>query len=674
MQKFLPPLLFLLLFCFPALAQTRVLSDFQPGGIRWVGESGLLMGAVPEGLRTTVSASDERGITRLNLDAACKLDLSDERQFQLETTVSNPAAFSAVTLYFHSGNGWLACRTAPPGKDGVVKFTKADFSTEGEPSGWDQIDGIRISFWRLGKMDCQVVFHALKCVSEPIVFTSVKTPDGTELWLGINNTEIIQAKFTELNLGSERVALAYDAPESEWLELLKNHQACIVNYTRFLKPETREFLKKWARESRKAVHFIEGDLRKEPLELGTLMENLAQSEPLHETIEVQALTRLETALGEQVPGMAELKEKARTIFKMEGVKAGFEFCEKTHEENLKKAALDLKIADSFEFRGWWNHDGLGAYPGDWPRTAKELKAAGFNAVVPNMLWVGEALFPSQYAPVSANYKKYGDQLAQCLDACHAQGIQVHIWRVCFRGNWHISDEKQAELKEADRFQRSPKGEIVEWLCPSNPENIALEVNAMLEMADKYPIDGVHFDYIRYSADEGCYCTGCRERFEKSIGKKVENWPQDVKASEGKLWPEFSEWRAGLITHIVRSVHDQMKVRHPNVKISAAVFNAYPTCRDLFGQDWVKWADEGIVDFLCPMNYTQKVEPFENLIQNQKTLVRSGFPLYYGIGEYKLTADGTLEQVKAAKKLGAKGVTIYNLEGPAARKILPPLTE
>ncbi len=673
MKNFFPAFLFLLVFCVPAFAQTRLLSDFQPGGLQWVRDSGLSLSYVPEGLRATISFSDVKGLARLNIDAACKLDLSRENLFRLETSITNTGAFSDVSLYFHSGKGWFGCRISAPGKDGVVKFTKGDFKPEDEPGDWDQIDGIRISFWRLGVADSEVVFHSLKCVTEPILFASAKTPNGIESWFGINNTEIIQRHFAEMNIGSERVALAHDATEAEWLEVLKNRQACIVNFTRFLKPETREFLKKWSRENLKPVFFIEGDLREEPLEMGTLMETLAGSEQLRETIETQSLSYLETVMGEQIPEMAQAKEQAKAIFKTQGVKAGFEFCEKTHAENLNKASLDLKIADSFEFRGWWNHDGLGAYPGDWARTARELKAAGFNAVVPNMLWVGEALFPSRYAPVSENYRKYGDQLAQCLEACHAQGIQVHIWRVCFRGNWHISDAKRAELTKSGRFQRGPNGEVVEWICPSDPENIALEVNTMLEMADKYPIDGVHFDYIRYDGVHGCFCDGCRERFEKSLGRKVENWPEDV-MQDGKLWSEYSDWRAGLITNIVKTVHDEMKVRHPNVKISAAVFNTYPHCKEVYGQDWVKWANEGFVDFLCPMNYTQKTGTFEKMTKNQQALVRPDFPLYFGIGEYKLTADGTLDQVKSAKKLGGKGFTIYNLEPSAARKILPPLTK
>ena len=69
MKKLLSTLLFLLVFCVPAFAQTRLLSDFQPGGLQWVRDSGLPMSYIPEGLRATISASDVKGLARRGLQA-----------------------------------------------------------------------------------------------------------------------------------------------------------------------------------------------------------------------------------------------------------------------------------------------------------------------------------------------------------------------------------------------------------------------------------------------------------------------------------------------------------------------------------------------------------------------------------------------------------------------------
>ena len=44
---------------------------------------------------------------------------------------------------------------------------------------------------------------------------------------------------------------------------------------------------------------------------------------------------------------------------------------------------------------------------------------------------------------------------------------------------------------------------------------------MLEVARKYPVDGLHFDYIRYPGRDKCYCDGCRERFEAEIARYEE---------------------------------------------------------------------------------------------------------------------------------------------------------
>src|SRR5208283_87321 len=87
-----------------------------------------------------------------------------------------------------------------------------------------------------------------------------------------------------------------------------------------------------------------------------------------------------------------------------------------------------------EGRAVWNHSGTGAYPGDWERSAAELQAAGFNMVLPNMLWGGLAHYASDLLPRSSTYQQYGDQIAQCLAAARRHGLEVHVWKV----NWNLS--------------------------------------------------------------------------------------------------------------------------------------------------------------------------------------------------------------------------------------------
>ena len=72
---------------------------------------------------------------------------------------------------------------------------------------------------------------------------------------------------------------------------------------------------------------------------------------------------------------------------------------------------------------------MGAYPGDWDRTCKELAEAGFNMVIPNMLWAGVAHYPSDVLPRSKTYDEYGDQITQCLAAAKKYGLEVHVWKV-----------------------------------------------------------------------------------------------------------------------------------------------------------------------------------------------------------------------------------------------------
>lgn len=322
-----------------------------------------------------------------------------------------------------------------------------------------------------------------------------------------------------------------------------------------------------------------------------------------------------------------------------------------------------------EFRAWWEHAGTGAYPGDWDRTMKELSESGFNAILSNMLWGGSAAYKSDFLPTDPRHKDLGDQVAQAVEAGKKYGVDVHVWKVNFRLA-RAPKEFVEKMRDAGRLQRSRRGEEETWLCPSHPENIELEWKTMCELVQKYDVAGIHFDYIRYSNSDFCFCDGCRERFSRQARVRIGQWPDDV-TQPGPAREKWLKWRCGNISRIVEITHREAKKIRPDILISAAVFRDYPDVLTGVGQDWKLWTEKGWLDFLCPMDYTESLDKFENWLIKQTAL--SKIPVYPGIGAASsgtsLTPDQVAAQIELARAYRCQGYVIFNLNGRTADMFL-----
>jgi len=361
---------------------------------------------------------------------------------------------------------------------------------------------------------------------------------------------------------------------------------------------------------------------------------------------------------------------AKTHFKKELYVETAQFAEAAHR-HLVDAYLWSQPSPKREGRAVWNHSGTGAYTGDWGPSAEELATAGINMIQPNMLWGGLAHYASDILPRSDTFRQYGDQVEQCVAAAKKHGLQVHVWKV----NYNLSNAPKdfvEKMRRAGRTQVTAGGQPQNWLCPSHPENQKLELESMLEVARKYAVDGLHFDYIRYPNRECCYCEGCRGRFEAASGRKVANWPRDCYSGEWR--DEYNDWRCKQITALVAAVHREGKKLRPQLKISAAVFGGYPGCRDSVAQDWPAWIKAGYLDYVCPMDYTTSATEFRALVENQLKLVGGRIPVYPGIGatasSSTLSPDRVVGQIHIARSLGAAGFTIFNFDRGTAQSIIP----
>lgn len=339
---------------------------------------------------------------------------------------------------------------------------------------------------------------------------------------------------------------------------------------------------------------------------------------------------------------------------------------------LVSAYCLAQSAKSGEFRAAWCHSAYGVEGMTWDQAIKRLKDNGFTAVVPNMLWGGVADYRSDVMPVRDRVAKEGDQIALCVAAGKKYGVQVHVWKV----NWNLGGAPESfiqRMRSEGRLQRSDAGVEEPWLCPSNSANFELERDSMLEVARKYAVSGIHFDYIRYPDSSHCYCDGCRARFEAQEGAPVATWPRDVLRGGGR-YAGYQEFRRANITRLVKAVSEESHRIRPGIKVSAAVFSDWPQCREHVGQDWGAWVRAGYLDFVCPMDYTDSDSGFRSRILVQQEAVDRRIPLVPGIG---VSAPGlplaqVIDQIRIARELGTSGFILFNFDAAVAGDYIPAL--
>ena len=326
-----------------------------------------------------------------------------------------------------------------------------------------------------------------------------------------------------------------------------------------------------------------------------------------------------------------------------------------------------------EHRAFWCHSAFGVAGLSWDEAIKALADNGFTAILPNMLWGGVAFYPSDVLPSYQDLQAKGDQLRLCVDACKKYGVECHVWKVNFNMGWATDQAFVDRVRAEGRVQVSYDGSVSErWLCPSHPDNQALEVESMLEVARSYDVDGLHFDYIRYPGRDSCFCQGCRRRFETAVRQHIPQWPSDVRTDD-ELAERWLDFRRQQITAVVAAVSERARQIRPKVRVSAAVFRNWPTDRDSVGQDWKLWCERGYLDFVCPMDYFASSATFERAVEQQLTWA-GDVRCYPGIGlsvwDEPADVPKLIEQINITRRHQTGGFTIFNYGSREAREVLP----
>ena len=237
---------------------------------------------------------------------------------------------------------------------------------------------------------------------------------------------------------------------------------------------------------------------------------------------------------------------------------------------------------------------------NWDRNCRLLKAAGFNAVDVNVARGGIAFYESKVLPMSTEVATKGDSVDLIKRACDKYGMKFIAWKVCFRSRVGMKTPAFEKWIAEGRGAVSYGGERNdEWLCPTRPENRALEIESLVELAKRRPW-AITLDYIRYHGTDWCFCEHCHKAFEAFSGETVADWPKGARKNKA-IEEKWEAFRRHTIASLVREVARRVRAEAPGVKIRADLFGRARGNALTVGQEWDAWCREGILDIAGPMD-------------------------------------------------------------------------
>lgn len=308
-----------------------------------------------------------------------------------------------------------------------------------------------------------------------------------------------------------------------------------------------------------------------------------------------------------------------------------------------------------------------------------------NALFVQVRGRGDALYNSPYEPrseVLAHQPKSFDPLEQIVVEGHANGLQVHAWLNTFltwSGNrapyaWQHLWNAHRDWFACDRSGHCScvGNDRVEgaFLQPSSPQVQQHLFNVFTDVASRYDVDGIHFDYCRYCGSDYDFSAAALQRFRDFMAPRLPDdraAQYDSRRKSDRLayvhaFPhDWADWRRAQITGLVARISQKVKADKPWMQVSAAVF---PNSREAFvvrGQDWEGWLQNGYLDAVALMSYDRSTARV--LEQTRHAVAIAGErQVYTGIGAWRLQAHDVAGKIAALRHLGAAGVNLFSYGG------------
>lgn len=338
----------------------------------------------------------------------------------------------------------------------------------------------------------------------------------------------------------------------------------------------------------------------------------------------------------------------------------------------------VSVSHTRELRGAWvatvwninfpTSDGASAQQAELDAMVETLAELNFNAIFFQVRPEGDALYASDLEPWSryltgTQGEDPGyDPLDYLIETAHAQGIEVHAWFNPYRAKASSSSTAVSPHVTIDDPDACVTYGSYIWMDPGMPSVQQRTEDVILDVVERYDIDGVHFDDYFYPYPNG------------------DDFPDDASyASYGS--GDLEDWRRDNVNSLVHAVSAGIASFDPDVRFGIAPFGLYRNGTpdgtwgldpyDSLFADALHWVEEGDVDYLAPQLYwTSDSEGqaygllvdwwAEQLLANGRQLFPGNYLSQLGTTS-SWTAAEFATQVALTRDAGGQGNIWYNIQ-------------
>jgi len=168
------------------------------------------------------------------------------------------------------------------------------------------------------------------------------------------------------------------------------------------------------------------------------------------------------------------------------------------------------------------------------------------------------------------------------------------------------------------------------------------------------------DYIRYDetiSDD--YIS--KQLFISYYYDKYDEYPPENFSIGTSVYVEWQMWKENQVTKFIENLRNKLKQINENISIGVSVFRTETEGRLLKMQDWRYWANNNLIDYVCPMLYTNNPDDLELWLNSETNYGKRNDFLYSTLGAYKFNIfEDIYNQAMVLHNRNIVGINIFAL--------------